>query len=664
MEQTQRTHFVADTPDLGTAFEPANRPAAPRPHLTTFADVDNYIRDHSDWPETARGPLRSTCRAVACRVNAIRATERNEPFEPDPKRLDLATVPFDIAMINAAWKGRSYRAAGFACKKSFRNARSTIRRIGRAAGMVAPCVAPRIMPGNPFEPLQQTADKYDKAAVCHYVAWCQRTGLCPPDVKDAVLVAYRAYVTRHMVGKKADEVIRVIARLWNSTARRDPAWPQVKLSAPNLHEFYTLPPTAYPVSFQDGVAAFEAWMVGTKRRHAPGRRAGRKRPMRPATVKNRLYSIRSAAWALVASGRDPASITDLGCLVTETNMEAILLYYEERARARQQALPEADRIPNPLGTTAQTEAIGQTLVAIAHFCEVSPETLKALKAIAADFRVQAISKPTLKNRIRVNQFLDDRSKLKRLMRLPRDLMDEALALREQSTKALDEAGHMNGDEAARLTHQAAVFAREAAYRAREAVVIGILCRIPLRIKNLHEIRIGTNLKFAGGGSDIVTLCFTEEETKNKIDLEFYVGPRLHVLLRTFIEHFLPFYASHSTDFSEHCWLFPSSRRPGPLSINQLRVIIVRAVAENVGAMINPHLFRTLAVTLALEHSPDGLEHCRLLLGDKTLRIVLRHYALMREMDAARRQSAFVDAEEDRLSQALAPRPAQRKGRRP
>jgi integrase len=154
----------------------------------------------------------------------------------------------------------------------------------------------------------------------------------------------------------------------------------------------------------------------------------------------------------------------------------------------------------------------------------------------------------------------------------------------------------------------------------------------------------------------------EAETKNRIDLEFYVGPRLHALLRTYIDYFLPFFAADSTDFDENHWLFPSGgNRRGPLSIGRLRKIITRTVAEYVGATVHPHLFRALTVTLALEHSPDALDHCRRLLGDKSLTIVLRHYNMMREMDAARRQSAFVDAEEDRL-QGLMPSSGRGSGR--
>jgi integrase len=354
------------------------------------------------------------------------------------------------------------------------------------------------------------------------------------------------------------------------------------------------------------------------------------------------------------------SLTDLGCLMNEPDMEAILLFHEKRAEAKQQVLPEADRSPPRL-----PYAIGSVLLMIAQqYCELPAETLKPLRELVRDFRVPPLGKPTQKNRRRVNELVHDRAKLRLLMRLPATLMKQALGLRDRSARTLLQAGQTTCSEAARLTLEAVGFATQAAYLAREAVAIGILCRIPLRIKNLHEIRIGTNLRFTGSRSDIVTLSFTVDETKNRIDLEFYIGSRLHALLQTYIAHFLPSFAADSADHDGNRWLFPSGGgRPGPLSIGRLRTIIVRTVADNVGVTINPHLFRALAVTLALEHSPDALDHCRQLLGDKSLTVVLRHYAMTQEKEAARRQSAFVDAEEDRLAQVSAPPSVPRRGRR-
>ena len=667
MKPNQFASFI--TPDPAADDRPA---AAPAPEalaawqpavLKTFADVDDLIARHPDWPESGRGPARSTCRGVAARIQAIWAAERHEPFNPDPKALELASVPFDIAMINAAWKGRSYRAAGFNSLKSFNNARWTLRCVGRRAGMIIPDVTPPIAPGDPFEPLQHAASPYDRATARRFAAWCRQQDLRPEEVTDATLLAYRDFVMTHMIRRSSDAVIQLVARLWNATARRDPAWPQTKLRAPSRNEHYTLPFTAYPVSFQDDVAALTTWMAGTRRRRSPHRRPGRKRAMRPITIRTTLSRIRLAAAALVAGGRDPASITHLGCLVGEAGMEAILAWHEDRAEARRQARPDVDRVHS----NAQVQGIAATLLMIAQrYCEVAPETLKALREIAADFHVASSGKPTQKNRRRIDVLLDDRGKLQRLLRLPRTLMDQALELREQSAQTRLAAGQASdAKQAERLTHKVVVLTRQAAQLAREAALIGILCRIPLRIGNLHTIRIGHNLRFAGGGSDLVMLHFAADETKNRNELEFVVGARLQALLQTYIEHFLPFFATGAADCEDQRWLFPSGGgRTGPLSSSRMRALLIRSIADHAGVTFNPHLFRGLAVTLALEHAPGATEHCRQLLGDKSSRVVQQHYMLTQPKQAARRQNAIVDAEEDRLAEAAPPPAKPRRRRQP
>lgn len=649
------------TPANSPADNPAGLPLAPIAPLRTFADVDRFIDQHPGWPPATRGSLRALCRRSAWSVQAIDAAQRGMPFEADVKALDLAGVAFDIAWINAAWKGRTYRAAGFASQKSFVNARSAIRRVGRAAGMIVAYSTAPIETGDAFAPLLRTANRYEAANVRLFIAWCRQASLIPDNIDDAMLGVYEAYMLTHMVGRETGKIIRLLARLWNDTARCDPHWPQTPLSAPRLSAPYTLPLTDYPASFQADVAALLAWMAGTRRRAAPGERAGRKLALRPATIENSRRLIRQAAWALIEGGREPASLTDLGCLVTAPAMEAILDYYEARGRAQQQARPAAERVANARGTTATTQTLGARLLMIArHYCVVPAETLDKLKALERDFRLPLMTRPTARNRQRVDQFLNDRAMLQTLMRLPATLLDEALALRAQAAEVGQQAVQANSTETAeQLTHTASGLTRQAAHLAREATLIGILCRIPLRIKNLHAIRIGTHLRFAGGSADSVTLCFTEAETKNHSELEFFVGARLHGRLRTYITLFLPFFADGSTDFAEQQWLFPSGGgRAGPTSIGRLREAIERSVAENVGATIHPHLFRALAVTIALEHAPNAVEHCRKLLGDNSMTVILRHYAMMQAKAAAQRQSTFVDLEEDRL--AVVPPPVIRR----
>ena len=86
----------------------------------------------------------------------------------------------------------------------------------------------------------------------------------------------------------------------------------------------------------------------------------------------------------------------------------------------------------------------------------------------------------------------------------------------------------------------------------------------------------------------------------------------------------------SSDCAENQWLFPAGRRqPGPLSPSQVSKIINDTVAERVGAVFHPHLFRALAVELGLQRDPAGHEHARQLLGHGSLQTVLAHYAPVR-----------------------------------
>jgi hypothetical protein len=90
------------------------------------------------------------------------------------------------------------------------------------------------------------------------------------------------------------------------------------------------------------------------------------------------------------------------------------------------------------------------------------------------------------------------------------------------------------------------------------------------------------------------------------------------------------------------------KKAGPLSYSQVRKTIIDTVAERVGADFHPHLFRGLAVVFCLERDPAGLEHCRQLLGDKSMQVILTHYAAVRTKQAAERQDELVNEEADRL----------------
>jgi hypothetical protein len=639
MEQLSFHTFWSDVPTAPEAVEADQEAMAPPPVLrptvplktqgdTTFADVDEFIQSRTDWSSNTRSMMRASCRRAAWSITTILARRKGEPFDNTMKELDLGSVPFSILDFNQAWDGQSARSAGFNENKSFQNVRSVIRRIGREMGYVPASQAPSVAPGNCFMPLLEAADDYEKPATLRFIAWCQDRALTPADVESHTLVEYTDFVRGHLIKARIKDVAGTIVRLWNVASRTNPTWPQTKLTKPGKARVYTLPFSAYPPSLCADIDRFVEWMAGTDRA-GPFSQPGRKRPMRPSTIKNRLTSIRLAAWARVATGQNPHDIIDLKCLVSPEAAEAILTYYWGRAREHRSLAADDEATQHANGSTSLLQNIGITLAIVAeHHCHIEGEQLKQVRALAAAARVPPRGKPTAKNRERLRQFDDLRMRAD-LLSLSRQLMNEALEMMDTLPEDPSKQS-----EAARL--------------ARVAILIGILCRIPLRIHNLCSIRLGKNLKFVGDTDDSLLLTFAEHETKNWIELEFSVGPRLRDLIKIYIDRFLPFFAGQSPDFPTMNWLFPSGAgRSGHMSTGNGRKIITRTIHERVGATVNPHLFRSLAVKLCLERSPGALEQCRLLLGDKSLNVVLRHYAAMEEKEAARRQDALVDAEERR-----------------
>jgi integrase len=128
------------------------------------------------------------------------------------------------------------------------------------------------------------------------------------------------------------------------------------------------------------------------------------------------------------------------------------------------------------------------------------------------------------------------------------------------------------------------------------------------------------------------LVVQKHETKNSYEGEWPIGDELGSVLDWYIKTYRPLLASPGND----C-LFPAGfGQPGPLSNAAMYNSIVNTVADLVGAVLNPHLFRCICACLILEHSPEALEDVRLMIGDKSLEMVLAHYVASQPRHAAKR----------------------------
>jgi hypothetical protein len=591
------------------------------PAKLTFSDVLKDI-ERLDCFASCRATLRTALRQTAWSVAFIEARVTGKHLDVDRKKLELARMPFDIATINRLWEGLRYRMAGFTSDKTYRNARWGLRQICRALDMVVPHRAPQLPPDNPYAPLLAVASSFELASVRRFAAYLADQRLCPEAVTNADLGRYGDFLRTQLVGVKIEPMLRRIVQLWRRTASCNPSWPQTPLTLDDEPKPFSPPFAVYPLVLQEEIAAVRRWMEGGDRR---GPFSGQRdcKPLRPTTIKLRLTCIRLILAEHVALGNDPRSLTSLtDLLFSPAAIEAILQALWERGQTRHQARVEAE--PGWNGNTGQLDAVAVTVLMLARYFPPPSDVLKKLQGLAKAVRKPPMSGMSRKNQQRLEQFRDP-VKLGLLLNLARTLMEEALELRLGQPA-----------EAARL--------------ARTAIFFAIELRIPLRMQNLHTCRLGHNLRFAGPGSPLAILSFQISEMKTKRDTEYSVSERLCQFLHVYIDQFLPLFAATSPDFADKQWLFPAGDgKSGPLSDGQVRKTIIDTVAERVGAEFHPHLFRALAVEFALKHDPGALEHCRQLLGDKTMQVILTHYAPIRTKEATDRQDRLVNAEADRLA---------------
>jgi hypothetical protein len=111
---------------------------AATPALRTFKDASDYVERSMDCSIPARRVLKTALRQLAFAMAMVEARRSGQYLNPDRKALDLARMPFDLPAINQALAGVRYRMAGFNSDKSYRNAKSALRRISRELGMVVP----------------------------------------------------------------------------------------------------------------------------------------------------------------------------------------------------------------------------------------------------------------------------------------------------------------------------------------------------------------------------------------------------------------------------------------------------------------------------------------------------------------------------------------------
>lgn len=410
-------------------------------------------------------------------------------------------------------------------------------------------------------------------ALGRFVRFLDRLGIAPKDVADVHADAYEAALRLNELRKSPEETRRQAVYGWNLATRRIRNWPRQRLTQPDRSNRYTLAPSAFPLSFQADLDAYIARMTAPDPLDATAPAA----PLRPDTIRHRRAQVLRVASALVHAGHPMDGMTGLAVLLQPDNARRALRWMLDRNGGKTS--------PGIAGTAYMLTTLAR------HHVRLPAPHLAELKTLSKRLEVHRPPGLTDKNRARLRQF-DDVGRLRALLQLP-DRLIAGSRLSPHNTKAL--------------------------LQSEVAVAIAILIVCPIRRKNVAELHLERSLARQRDGR--VFLLFPSPEVKNRRPIEFELPRPIVAMIDDHVARRSPTLCPQGTP-----WLFPRRDGQAPMERSGFSTKISRTIRREIGAEMNPHLFRHLAARMWLDRHPGNYEALRRLLGHAELSSTLNAYA--------------------------------------
>jgi integrase len=169
----------------------------------------------------------------------------------------------------------------------------------------------------------------------------------------------------------------------------------------------------------------------------------------------------------------------------------------------------------------------------------------------------------------------------------------------------------------------------AALQMQLAVATEVLLMAPLRLGNLAGIDLSRHLVFTHGGRRC-TLVLQDNETKNKVDLEFPLPETSTALIRRYLDNYRPRLVRDARCTA----LFPGEAAEAKHA-GTLRVQLTEAIKTCADLQVNPHLFRHIGAKIFLDRNPGAYEVIRRVLGHKSMKTTTGFYTGLEAAAAAR-----------------------------
>jgi Phage integrase family len=412
-----------------------------------------------------------------------------------------------------------------------------------------------------------------------FMRFCSANTIKPGEVNESVLARFIDY--RSHCGKPADSALRrVMARAWNANVGAIAGWPDIKLVEPPVKSTVEIAWSDFPEGLRRDVDNYLEGLTKIRR----NRKGQRVRPLKPVTLRTRRAELQGTARMAVKGGVPIENLNSLAALLAPEVAEQVLEAYCKK-NGEKPKLYTIDLAGRFLSIARETKCLS----------DADCERLNEMREVLDEERPEGF---TEKNATLIRQVLAP-DVWDRVVNLPFRMMAEAHRDR------------------ARAPVQSAV-------KAQIAVAIAILTIVPVRIKNLTEIRLGLNLsKSAGPGSDY-WLNFPDYDVKNRMKLEYALDEYITPLIDEYIHDFRP---TLLRGRNEDC-LFPGLRSgaKGKVSFSGQ---ITKRVLKLTGLRTTAHQFRHAAGAIILQEQPGNYELVRQILGHRSLSTTIRCYILLK-----------------------------------
>jgi site-specific recombinase XerD len=280
--------------------------------------------------------------------------------------------------------------------------------------------------------------------------------------------------------------------------------------------------------------------------------------------------------------------------------------------------------------------------------DVAPEARVTRERVAAYFAdLQAVNSPhTVQTRL---QELADAMRALAPMHDWRWLMAAAWQLRRHARSVRSKTTRMQSPkllEALGLQLMAEAASRvewpmlKRAMFYRDGLMIALLTRRPLRLKNFASIAIGHHLVGAEGRH---VLAFAAGEMKSKRPYEAVLPAGLVDPLERYLADWrgilLTRGGRQGAAETDALWI---SCEGTPMHERSIYGRIVKLTAKAFGAPVNPHLFRDCTATAVAVAAPQQVPDVPALLGHTDPSTAERYYIQANRLEAARRYNAIID----------------------